>query len=242
MNKIITRKVCLTRVIVVNRILNKIKGKTYLEIGVNKGTTFEKIEVKNKIGVDPIIPAAERVKNILNKNIKYFQKTSNEFFSSKDKEIFKNNKIDVAFIDGLHEYKQVIRDVESCLDNLNERGVLVLHDCNPLSKCNAICGPTLKEAQINAKNLGFSQGTGPWLGDVWKAIAHLRSKRDDLNIFVLDCDSGLGIITKGTPENMLNYSIEDIEKMEYEDLEKDRKKILNLKYPKFFLNFLKRFD
>jgi hypothetical protein len=44
-----------------------------------------------------------------------------------------------------------------------------------------------------------------WSGNVWKAIAQLRSLRHDLRIAVLDCDFGVGIMRKGFPESRLSY-------------------------------------
>ena len=77
-----------------------------------------------------------------------------------------------------------------------------------------------------------------WCGDVWKTIVRLRSERRDLNIFVFDYDYGVGVITRGEPEGMLSFTEEEIDKMTYEDLEKNRKNFLNLKEASFFENFL----
>jgi len=46
---------------------------------------------------------------------------------------------------------------------------------------------------------------------------------------VLDCDFGLGIITKKKPENMLNYSADAVCNLSYNDLEKERQSLINLK-------------
>jgi len=77
-----------------------------------------------------------------------------------------------------------------------------------------------------------------WSGDVWKTITHLRSTPQDLNIFVLDCDSGVGIITRGAPEDTLDFTTETIESLAYEDLVNNREKILNLKPPEYLHQFL----
>ena len=54
----------------------------------------------------------------------------------------------------------------------------------------------------------------------------------------MNFDFGLGIITKGEPENMLEFPKEEIMKMTYHDLEKDRTRILNLKDQSFLTQFL----
>ncbi len=38
---------------------------------------------------------------------------------------------------------------------------------------------------------------GPWTGDVWKAWVKWRAMRDDLDMVVVNLDSGCGVITRG---------------------------------------------
>ena len=66
---------------------------------------------------------------------------------------------------------------------------------------------------------------------------HLRSLRDDINVFTLDCDHGLGIITKGKPENKLNFSLQEIVQFDYEDFNANRKEWINLKPADYFYNY-----
>ena len=163
------------------------------------------------------------------RNSKFFEITSDVFFK-KNSKLFFYKKIDVAFVDGLHTYEQALKDIENCLKYLEDGGVIVVHDCNPLSRAS-VCR-SQDEAQ---KTEGWN---GSWNGDVWKTIAHLRSVRDDLNIFVLNTDHGLGIIRKSGLENKLKLSVDEIKNMSYKDLDKDRINILNLKEISFFDKFL----
>ena len=143
--------------------------------------------------------------------------------------------LDVAFIDGLHTFSQSLQDVQNTLRYLNKNGVIILHDCNPLSETAALPAKSIREIQeLNPP--GFN---GIWNGDVWKTIAYLRATRKDLHVFVIDCDSGLGIITKGTPENLLEYSVEEVKNLSYSDLASNRHSMINLKdisYLEYFLN------
>ena len=84
----------------------------YLEIGCDKDQLFSKVNIKNKIGVDP-------------SNGGNVRKTSNDFFSD-NREFF-----DIVFIDGLHKYEQVKQDIINSLKFLNENGVVLVHDCMP---------------------------------------------------------------------------------------------------------------
>lgn len=156
----------MNRVDVIQSILGKIKGSTYLEIGILRGDTFNKIKAKVKYGVDINLP--ENIDNT------FFQMTSDKFF---DKEAPLLNKFDVVFIDGLHELEQVKKDVFNSLKYLTKKGVIILHDCNPTTEIMQI----------------VPQKQSEWTGDVWKSIPFFRSILDKY-IFVINADYGLGII------------------------------------------------
>jgi hypothetical protein len=66
---------------------------------------------------------------------------------------------------------------------------------------------------------------------------HLRSTRDDINVFVLDCDHGLGIVTKGKQEKSLPFTPAQIEKLTYEELAANREAWLNLKPAAYFYDY-----
>ncbi|MDO9530344.1 MAG: class I SAM-dependent methyltransferase [Syntrophales bacterium] len=230
----------MNRVTILQKIINKKKGGTYLEIGVLAGDTFLRIKASHKLGVDPnfeISPTKKLryyIKNCSNIFNKYFHTNSDTFFGTEHIYLSKTG-LDVAFIDGLHTFSQTLTDVQNALMYLNENGVIVLHDCNPLSEVAALPAKSIREIQkLNPP--GF---TGTWNGDVWKTIAYLRAIRKDLHVFVLDCDFGLGIITRGTPENMLEYSTDEVKKLSYIDLSNNRQSMLNLKAVNYLEVFLK---
>ena len=234
-------KVIMNRVAVVQKIIDNKKAKTYLEIGVLAGDTFLRIKIRNKWGVDPnfeIEPLKKfryYFKNPFNIFSEYFNMNSDTFFAKEDARLA-GCGVDVALIDGLHTFAQSLKDVKNTLKYLNKNGVIILHDCNPLSEAAAIPAKSISEVQ----KMNPPDFTGVWNGDVWKTIFYLRSTRKDLRVFVLDCDFGLGIITRETPENMLKYSAEEIRNISYHDLSKDRQSLLNLKGVSYFKEFLKR--
>ncbi len=222
----------MTRLDVIQNIINKVKAKTYIEIGVRSGTVFLPIKVSNKIGIDPDYQIPRRAKlrylfTILNS--KFLTMTSDIFFDKYADKYLKDG-IDVAFIDGMHTYEQSLKDVGNCLKYLNKNGVIVLHDCNPVSKTG-----TITPIELAQKEIDYS---GAWWGNVWKTIINLRSTRSDLNIFVVKEDHGLGIIIKDKAEGMLNYSVQDIDELDYETLDNNRIKMLNLKEFKYLDDIL----
>lgn len=165
-----------------------------------------------------------------NYNAKYYEITSDDFFALKDRQ----KTFGVIFVDGLHTFQQAKKDVENALQCLSNGGVLVMHDCNPPSKTAAVPA----ESWEQSRSMKLPDWNRDWCGDVWKTICYLRTHRNDLNVFVLDCDFGLGIICKGTPESRLNLSDEDINNLEYDDFAADRPGLLNLKDEGFLDTFL----
>ena len=163
----------MTRTEILQKIINRLDAKEYLEIGVADGDNFMEIKVPFKTGVDPI-PADQRLHVLGDDEAEYHQMHSDEFFQKNEK------KFDVIFIDGLHRSDQVIRDVLHGMNALNKGGVLVMHNCNPPTEGHQTPQPSMSE----------------WTGDVWKAVVHLRTL-ENIDLFVVDVDFGCGIVRKG---------------------------------------------
>lgn len=215
----------LNRIALISELMTKKKLNNYLEIGVFNGHVFFKVKSTFKIAVDPRFQFDGFRKmgkvfinpyNIFNR---FIEKKSNDFFADDALRLFAKNPCHMALIDGMHEYAFALSDVENTLNYLSNDGMIIMHDCNPVTKEEAC---SFQEW----KSRGFK---GQWNGDVWKTIVHLRSLRDDINVFVLDCDQGLGIVTKGKPESRLSFSPDQIDRLTYEDFDKNRTAWLNLK-------------
>jgi len=229
----------MVRSAVIQNIINKKKAKDYLEIGVFEGDCFRNITAKRKFAVDPAFKIAwELRKDTFWKKLKrktvnsfenYCQVTSDDFFEKN-----KNLMFDVVFIDGLHTHQQSLKDTLHALDQLKDGGVIILHDCNPVTETQAYPAQSIDDARA-AKLAGW---TGAWSGDVWKTILQLRVTRDDLSVFVLNCDTGLGIIKKGKSKRLELQLFNDIEHLPYQFLEKYREEILNLKPVEYLEEFI----
>jgi len=220
----------LDRVAVIRALMGRRGLRRYLEIGVFNGHVLFRVRSRFKIAVDPHFrfgPARTLGKAIVNPtnlfNL-YFEKTSDAFFEEDAPRALGKHGIEIVLVDGMHEYEQVLRDVDHVLDYLNPGGVIVLHDCNP---------------RIAASAAPFAErGPGPWHGDVWRAVVHLRSLRDDLDVFVLDCDEGLGVVTRGRPRSRLRFTRAEIRLLGHDDLAARQRELLGLEPPSFFEEFL----
>ena len=161
-------------------LINKNNYKNYLEIGCDQNQLFSKIEIENKTGVDP-----ESGGNI--------KTTSDDFFLSN------TGKFDIIFIDGLHIYEQVKKDILNSINCLNDGGIVLVHDCMPDSLA--------KQAVPRFKM--------KWNGDVWKAIVDLRQNKD-LDIYTCEMDEGIGIIKKNKNSEILKLD-KPINKLKFKD-------------------------
>jgi hypothetical protein len=83
---------------------------TYLEIGIEYGTTFNNVHFfdENKVGVDPD-PKFEYGDNVI-------KDTSDKFFEDCDDEF------DVVFIDGMHQCEYILKDINNALKHLKTNG------------------------------------------------------------------------------------------------------------------------
>ena len=106
----------MNRVDILNELITKYGYTKYLEIGVQRGKSFNNVKVKEKIGVDPDSNAGAN-----------FCMTSDKFFRKLNKNII----YDIFFLDGLHESPQLYKDITNSLNHLADNGIIVCHDCNP---------------------------------------------------------------------------------------------------------------
>jgi hypothetical protein len=170
------------------------KYKSYLEIGCFDDEVFSKIEIENKVGVDP-----EKGGTI--------RDTSDNFFK------FNRTKFDIIFIDGLHHYDQVKKDIENSLLFLNDNGVIFLHDCMPMRFIHQ----AVPRAHVR------------WNGDVWKNIVESRT-RSEIDTYVVYADHGIGMILKRPNKKLLTLGISNFKKLKFRDFFYNYKDYLNIVY------------
>jgi hypothetical protein len=227
---------------VIQAIVDATKAEEYLEIGVRSGDNFVPMRVRHKTGVDPCMDfdpakplgaAAVQEPQGASDEVELCECTSDSYYAGLDAQ----RRFDVIFIDGLHTHEQSLRDALNSLEHLEDGGVIVLHDCNPPNEAAAHPAPSL-EAACDLQLPGW---TGEWCGDVWKTACFLRSQRHDLEMFVLNCDYGLGVIAKGEARNPLFLETSELEAMTYSDLSQNRERFLGLEDPAFLTEFLSRY-
>lgn len=216
------------RIELINTLI-RIRGyRDYLEIGVKGGEAFLAVEAPRRTGVDPDLrrlkprlqpglrgKASRWVRRPLRQpwrfedaELRLFELASDAYFASCQEEY------DLVFIDGLHQFDQVLRDYRNAQGLLRPGGCVVFHDCNPLTARSA-------ERERGAGNV-------VWNGDTWKAIYYLRERGQQIHTY--DFDHGCGVAFKQTPPaEFPARDIEALHALPFEVLERDRKAAVGLR-------------
>jgi hypothetical protein len=141
--------------------------------------------------------------------------------------IDQGKKFDLVFIDPFHTYEASRRDLELALLVLDEKGTLVVHDCNPPDKqC------TLPQSM-----------NGAWLGETYLSFLDIVREKNKLSYCVVDMDFGCGVIrwknavaALENSENMMGTTCKKMNNIStrpsyynWEYFEKHHAKLLNLK-------------
>ena len=177
---------------IVQDTINRKKYKSYLEIGCFDNDLFNHVNCRKKVGVDPYSGGTLR-------------KTSDDFFL-KNEEIF-----DCIFIDGLHYYQQVKKDITNSIKSLNQNGVIFVHDCLPNN--------VYDQAVPRCKYI--------WNGDVWKAVVEVRTY-EYLDTYTCYADYGIGIILKRKNRSRLIIDKKDFSKLRFIDYYNNFKQFMNI--------------
>lgn len=154
----------MTRTHILNYLADRRGLRRYLEVGVqNTRNNFRRIICPIKIGVDPAVD-----------DVNIWQMTSDEFFA--------NNKdqFDLIFIDGLHEYDQVRKDLINALSVLSSNGLIMLHDTLPQDEITTL----------------VPRQTKIWHGDVYRLVLDMAGMAD-VKYLTIDTDCGCTIVWRG---------------------------------------------
>lgn len=116
---------------------------------------------------------------------------------------------DVIFIDGLHTYEQVRKDVTNSLNFLSTNGFIFLHDLTPRN--------------FLEENVPRLQPV--WTGDVWKVAVEL-AKTEGIDFFVINADHGVGILKKKKNEVTLFNDYLNLKNRKFKDF-LDLNKVIN---------------
>ena len=168
----------------------------YVEIGVRKGVSLRQaLPGTQCIGVDPRPMIGRELPRT-----RIYPLTSDEFFARCHPSELLGGPVELAFIDGLHLFEQVLRDFVNLERHCAPSSVVLLHDCLPFDEVTSARERT----------------TDFYSGDVWKAALALMRRRPDLEMvtvrtaptgltLVRGLDAASGRLEEELPEIMAAY-------------------------------------
>jgi hypothetical protein len=158
--------------------------RTYLEIGVNEGASLT-LSRSRSVAVDPDF----RVRHPLHCDLDLVKAKSDEYFTRPDALAhFDEVPVDLAFIDGMHLSEFAVRDFVNVERYLAPAGVTVFDDILPRN--------ALEAARVRR--------TGPWAGDVFKAVQIIARHRPDLLVLLINTwPTGTAIVVGGDPSSRI---------------------------------------
>lgn len=198
----------------VDEALKRQSPSIYVEIGVRSGESMRNVHADRKIGIDPVRHADLSLQD----GDEFYELPSDDFFAALAPKVLNPASVGAALVDGLHEFRQALRDVLHLEPFMAPGGIIILDDCNPPDADRAADAPTGRA----------------WNGDVWKVAAYLRSERQDLRFVTVDADQGVGLLsgfgTKGPP-TPAGELLDKYKDLPYSHLAADRAGVLGLTRP-----------
>lgn len=204
----------------VNRIAEHVDATSYLEIGVDKGKTFNNLKFPRQIAVDPHF--GFNVEEFQRDGVEFVETTSDEFFINRDRSL----RFDICFLDGLHTFQQCFRDFCNTLTCAHPRTVWLIDDVLPSDVYSAL--PVASEARgFRRKAGGISNA---WHGDVFKLLFMIHDFFPTLSYVTLSNGGNPQAMIWQTPRSIFIPAlgtVEAIERLDYFEMMK-REVVLNL--------------
>jgi len=183
-----------TRYNIINKYINT-HNFSYLEIGVEYGTTILNVKCTNKTGVDP------EPKFLSPSDINIIKETSDTYFLQLDKTILYNG----IFIDGMHQIEYFIRDIYNASNHLTNNGTIFIDDILPFCYYEQLKIPISHYYENGIIKYGEF-----WTGDIWKGLYHIllyyRSYINYIEYYYNANFRGICVLTfnKSLPEKILD--------------------------------------
>ena len=121
-----------------DRVHQHLLPRTYVEIGVSTARSLTlSLPGTVTIGIDPV----PRVAFPLNRQTQVFAQTSDDFFASHQLDVlFDGVPLDLAFIDGMHNFEYALRDFINLEAAAHPDTTILIHDCMPTDELHAARG------------------------------------------------------------------------------------------------------
>ena len=138
----------------------------YLEIGVERGNTLANVQMRKKIGVDPVFHFNPLVPSL---TYKFYTLTSDDFFRKISNE---GLVFDIIFLDGLHTFEQTYKDLANSFKFASINSIIIIDDTVPSDVHSSL--PDQRACYESREKSGVAFDS-TWNGDVFKVIFALAT-------------------------------------------------------------------
>ena len=192
----------------IHQIAEFIKARSYLEVGVSRGKTFNAVELPRKVAVDPEFRFD--LEEFKADGVDFLEIPSDEYF-----EVHKpQEKFDIIFLDGLHEFHQTLRDFENTLGCSHPGTIWLIDDVLPCDEFSAL--PDEQECPRLRAETGSD--SHKWHGDIYKVMFAIHDFFPDFDYVSINSDgNGQALVwraPRGAVEPVLG-SMEAIDRLDY---------------------------
>lgn len=200
--------------VVVQRVLELFEDPSYLEIGVNRGTTFHFVQATQKVAVDPKAKFDYEAAAAADPSATFHQTTSDNYFGSI---ATPEAPFDVIFLDGLHTSQQTLRDLVNSISFLKPGGVIIIDDVFPSSYEASQANPSETHALYGIANYGIARG-GPWMGDVYRLVFFIESFFQQFSYCTVNNNHGMLIMWREPRQVVPARTLREVADKEYKDI------------------------
>ena len=195
---------------VMRRLTKLYDAPRYLEIGVCRGKTFDKVPAARKVAVDPAFRFDHEAMGAAHPEAEYHPVPSDDYFS---RHAGPDDQFDVVYLDGLHIYDQTLRDLLNALEHLQPRGVVVIDDTVPPTPLAAI----RDRADFDAERRRTGSTRNEWMGDVFKVVHFIQAYCPYLSYATIANNHGQTVVWREQRDEPPARDLAAIHTMTFED-------------------------
>ena len=183
----------------------------YLEVGVNRGVTFDRVPAARKVAVDPVFAFDVEARRAETTGVEYHEVTSDQYFGTIAEP---DQQFDVIYLDGLHVVEQTLRDLMNALHHLAPNGVIVIDDTRP---------PTYLASLPDRQNffkvrtwLGVDHQA--WMGDVYRLVYFIETFCPHLSYRTISDNHGQTVIWRTRRPTVPERGLREVAEITFEQL------------------------
>ena len=203
-----------SRAAVVRQLCRLYDDARYLEVGVWRGATFDKVPAARKVAVDPDVrlspPPAERDEP----GTEFHEVTSDDYFA---RIVGRDEQFDVVFLDGLHVYEQTLRDLMNTLDHLQPDGVVVVDDTHPPTH---LCSLPDRDHYFAVRDY-LGETDKRWMGDIYKLVWFVQTFCPHLTYRTISDNHGQTVFWRKPRTDVPQRSLRQVADLTFEQMVAD---------------------